>query len=77
MEFSSLEEKLYHLYCSSEFENIISIARKEFLNGNREIYLLTFLAYAYRAEGFKNRNKILSKISLKLINKIFREKNKV
>ena len=58
MEFKDLEEKLYHLYCSSEFENIISIARKEFLNGNREIYLLTFLAYAYRAEFIKNIIKI-------------------
>ena len=44
MKFKDLEEKLYHLYCSSEFENIISIARKEFLKGNREIYLLTFLS---------------------------------
>ena len=69
MEFKDLEELLYHLYCNSELERILSIVRKEFLNGNREIFIWTFLSDAYCSiEKFKKRGKILSKIALNLIN---------
>ncbi len=75
MEFQDLEEQLYHLYCNSEFKKIISIARKEFLKGNREIFIWTFLSDAYCSiEKFKKRGKFLSKIALDLINEELKKK---